>query len=136
RAPRAGGGAIGARRALALLAPWAQSEPDLRGWEWHYLRSLYHRELLTWQSPARRVCDLRWAPDGTRVATADADGCVRIWAPTSDQPARVFRGHRGAVLAVDWSPDGRWLASGGVDGTLRVWDSSGGGVCHVRAHGG
>jgi WD40 repeat protein len=40
------------------------------------------------------------------------------------EPARVFRGHTGAVYTVCVSPDGRRAITGGEDGTARVWDLS------------
>jgi WD40 repeat protein len=78
------------------------------------------------------VYEVLFSPDGRRLATAGADGNIRIWElrksrPEADSlrlvllPTRSMDGHGGAVLGMDFSPDGRYLAYGGSDGTTRVW---------------
>jgi WD40 repeat protein len=61
-------------------------------------------------------------------ATESPSAEVRIRARTilteiqAPQPAGVFKGHTGAVLAVMFSPDGATIASGSSDGTVKLWD--------------
>jgi WD40 repeat protein len=60
--------------------------------------------------------------DGSRLATASADGTVWVWDPHAGAPEQlVLRGHGGPVSAVAFSPDGARLASASADGTVRVW---------------
>jgi WD40 repeat protein len=65
--------------------------------------------------------------DGGRLASAGADGTIRLW-DTADPAAspQVLEGHRGAVTSLAATPDGRILVSGGVDGTVRTWNSADG----------
>ena len=65
---------------------------------------------------------LAFSRDGKRVATASADGSVRVWDPLTGTLEVALRGP-GAVRAtgVQFSPDGSELVSTGDDGIARVW---------------
>ena len=70
-----------------------------------------------------------FAPDGTTLATAGADGTVILWDLTDPaQPRRLgppLTGHTGTVYSVAFAPDGTTLATGdtyATDGTVILWD--------------
>jgi RNA polymerase sigma factor (sigma-70 family) len=65
---------------------------------------------------------VRFAPDGQTVASAGADGVIRLWVAATGQVLHTLAGHRGAVSALAFSPGGKTLASAGQDGTVRPWD--------------
>lgn len=69
------------------------------------------------------VLQLDFAPSGALLASAGADGTVRLWSPQTGQQVGVLSGHTGWVQAVAFSPDSRWLASGGNDRLVRLWDA-------------
>jgi RNA polymerase sigma factor (sigma-70 family) len=71
---------------------------------------------------------VRFAPDGRTVASAGADGVVRLWAPGTGTVLQTLAGHRGPVHALAFAPDGKLLASAGEDGTLRLWGLTPGAV--------
>jgi WD40 repeat protein len=75
-----------------------------------------------------------YRPDGRLLATACADGAVRVWEADAGRLAHAFLGHAAAVTAVAWSPDGARLASCSEDGTVRLWNATTGKVLHTLRH--
>src|SRR5262249_48970768 len=105
------------------FTPGGPDEPDLRGWEWHYLRRLCRGEELTLKAPATGLSDVAFSPDGHRLAAAGWDNQIRLWALRSDGRAgATLPGHWFHVNGVAFDPDGRRLASASSDGTVRLWE--------------
>jgi WD40 repeat protein/serine/threonine protein kinase len=79
------------------------------------------------------VARVRYAPDGTRIATASYDRQARLWDPTSGAvQARLEHGD--GVLRVEFSPDGKVMATGSLDGTAALWRTRDGARLQVLAH--
>jgi WD40 repeat protein len=81
---------------------------------------------LTLTGHAGAVHFLAWDKAGQRLATAGADGTVRLWDAKAGKSLKVLRGHRGAVKGVAFHPDGKWVASAGADKSVRIWDAASG----------
>ena len=89
------------------------------------------------------MASVRWSPDGARLASASADGTVRIWdAETQEEELRLDGGsagdlgaHSQGISDVQWSFDGRLLCTCSDDKTLRLWDAASGECLRVlRGH--
>jgi WD40 repeat protein/serine/threonine protein kinase len=94
-------------------------EPDLRGFEWFYLRRLCHQEILTLRGHIDRVNEVAFSTDGKRLASTSEDDTVKVW---DAQTGQELFSLKGGGRSVAFSPDGKRLASTG-DGPVRVWDA-------------
>lgn len=65
------------------------------------------------------VLDLAFSPDGTRLASASADGSVRIWNLADGSEVNAITGDIPAT-SVTFSPDGTQLATGWDDGAVTI----------------
>jgi WD40 repeat protein len=108
-----------AEKALALC-PEA-----LRGWDWHYLKRLCHREEVVLGGHTGQVVSVEYSPDGSRVATAGWDGTVRVWSPATRKLLLTLNldGQNEFVNSACFTSDGRVLVTAGKDQVLRFWDA-------------
>jgi WD40 repeat protein len=117
-------------RVVALLENHIprDSASDLRGWEWYYLLSLCHRDLNTMQAHKEPIYSLALTSDGTRLASTDLAGLIRIWDTETWSLIAELTGHLTDEppmrVCIAWSPDDATLVSGGDDGVLRAWESA------------
>jgi WD40 repeat protein/tRNA A-37 threonylcarbamoyl transferase component Bud32 len=121
----AAGDVVGAERSLNDLVP-AAGKPDLRHWEWYYLKRLCHAEQHV-LGHAAEVAAVAYDRTGTRLAAACWDNTVSVWDVAGRRRLHVLKGHRNWVRTVAFRPDGKRLASADDDGTIQLWDPDTGG---------
>jgi len=76
----------------------------------------------------------RFAPDGTKLASAHDDGKARVWDMPSGDLAFDLD-HPGKVNWVAFSPDGGRIATGSNNGFAAVWDAQTGELVRSLDHG-
>ena len=78
---------------------------------------------LTLRGHTDEVWGAVFSPDGTRIATASADGTAKIWDATTGKDLITLKGPvPGVVWHAMFSPDGKLLATAGQDGIARIWN--------------
>ena len=75
-------------------------------------------------SPASSIA---FSEDGARLATADSEGMIKIWADPRKLNSKstalfTLKGHQGLIQSIEFSSDGKQLVSSGTDKTVRIWD--------------
>jgi WD40 repeat protein len=112
--------------------PRTKNEPDLRGFEWHYLNRLCRAELYTLLDQQARILTVAFSPKSNLLAAATMPGQVQVCDAVTRKARMTFRQHAAAVLAVAFSPDGKLVASADAGGKTFVWEVETGKVVASR----
>lgn len=78
--------------------------------------------VITYLNTRGAVHSVAFSTDGSRIATGEGTGLVRIWETATGKQLASLYGHTQAVNRVAFSPDGRQAASASDDKTARLWN--------------
>ncbi len=75
---------------------------------------------------SERVESLAFLLNDTVLASASADGVVRLWNVEAGTLAQAFDASNNAIGTLAVSPNGNWLALAGSDNKIMLWDAKAG----------
>lgn len=100
-----------------------RSTPGARPWL-HLLNRPQESEALvrTLKGHKNKVWDCTFSPDGKLIASASADGTLKLWEVDTGKVKATLKGHTVRVRSCAFSPDGKLIVSASMDKTLKLWD--------------
>src|SRR5262249_26704762 len=101
-----------------------QCRPDLRGWEWHYLKRLRGKAMPPMRHDAAVLC-AALSPDGALLASGSQDGVLKLWDARTGRELRRIQAQTAGFRSMAFSPDGRHVATGDYfspEPSGKVWE--------------
>jgi WD40 repeat protein/serine/threonine protein kinase len=109
-------------------------QPDLRGWEWDYLKRLRYGNRRPLHHTSCIWC-LAVSPDGRLLAAGGSDGWVKVWDTQTWEEVRNFQASGRKTRGLAFGPGGRLLATASWDGMVKIWDVATGTRLHSLEQG-
>lgn len=70
------------------------------------------------------VWQLRFSPDGKRLASCGTEKAVNIWDVDNFSLVQELQGHtKGEIGDLAWSPDSKYLVTCGIDRYAKLWNA-------------
>lgn len=87
-------------------------------------KSVAKPELVVQRGHTSDINAAAFSPNGRRIASASADGTLKLWDSETGKELRSLLGHKDSVTAVVFSASGAHLLTGSSDNTVKLWDAS------------
>ncbi len=115
-----------------------QNQPDMRDWEWYFLKDRCESRL-AFGSHDDRAFAVAYRPDGKELASAGGrlskPGEIKIWELRTGKLLRTLTGHANVITALAYHPDKNILASASYDQTVKLWNlDTGDEIVTLRDH--
>ncbi len=112
----------GIGRVREIVDRWtpAPGKTDRRKWEWHYMKSLTHREVARLAQRGRAV-DVTWDSRSKAVLVVDAPGLIESHDAETGRIRRLVNSPK-RIKTASWSTDRTLVAVACVDDRIRVWN--------------
>jgi len=97
---------------------------------------LFVQQIMTSYLHAQPVDSVCFSPDGTLLASAASDDCVRLWDVAERKPVSILEGRTGAATPsqVSFSADSKLLAASVGGGIVQLWTSDGKTLAELSGH--
>jgi WD40 repeat protein/tRNA A-37 threonylcarbamoyl transferase component Bud32 len=115
-----------------------QGQPDMRDWEWFFLKDRSQTRL-AFGSHRGQASAVDYRPDGKQLASAGGKlsepGDIKIWEVRTGKLLKTLSGHTNVITALAYHPDKPILASSSYDKTIKLWDlNAGKEIITLRGH--
>jgi len=86
---------------------------------WHNIDGNSTNQLI--QAGDGKIYAVALSPDGKLIATAGADGLIRLWDLATNEVVRILDHHSAPVKDVVFSQDGKLILTASEDGSIEAW---------------
>jgi WD40 repeat protein len=80
-------------------------------------------KIATLHGHRKSVVSVAFSPDSKTLATASADGTVKLWSATPTREGTDFGKLQSEGLSVAFAPDSKAMATGNADGSVTLWSA-------------
>ncbi len=69
----------------------------------------------------KKIFQITFNPQGTRIMTASADKTARLWDPLTGECKQILEGHTDEIFSCAFNYEGNTIITGSKDNTCRIW---------------